>query len=108
MAQLSDSSKQSSPDALKNILEEGKLGSKFLDKNIITKSDEIPLPLTDDESLRKLRVGLEDLPPEIVNSGEIFEKLEALMPEDEKIEAQFDSPYDLSFERWQNSLKAEM
>ena len=99
----------SSPDKIKDILDklDGAQQQQFLDKNILISSDgEIPLPLTDDENLRKLRIGIEDLPPDIVNTEDIFEKIEALVPQDEKIAVQFDSPYDLSFDMWQKNLES--
>ena len=94
----------SSPDKIKDILNLDGAQQQFLDENILVSSDEIPLPLTDDENLRKLRIGIEDLPPDIVNTEDIFEKIEALVPQDEKV-VQFDSPYDLSFDMWQKNLE---
>ena len=87
---------------------------KLLDRNIVTSPDEIPLPLSDDETLRKLRIDIGDLPPDLVNSEDIFEKMEQFVPEDAgemagfdgigEEEVQFDSPYDMSFGQWEARL----
>ena len=70
------------------------------------------MPLSDDERLRKLRIDIGDLPPDLINSEDIFEKMEQFVPEDageeagfdEEEEVQFDSPYDMSFGQWEVRL----